>query len=180
MAAAIELRGDCTAQDLRQLAKRAADAAHTRRLLALAEIYDSKARSDAARIGGVGLQTVRDWVLRFNAAGADGLRTGKPPGQTPRLNDAQRQALAAVLETGPLPAVHGVVRWRLIDLMQWVWEEFRLWISKQTLSRELGAMGYRKLSVRPRHHAQDQDAMEAFKKTLPPMWRRSRRQRVSR
>jgi transposase len=112
MAAAIELRGDFTSQDLRRLAKRAQDAGHARRLLALAEIYDGGARSDAARIGGVGLQTVRDWVLRFNAIGADCLKNGKAPGQTPKLNALQRQALAAVLEAGPIPAVHGVVRRR--------------------------------------------------------------------
>jgi len=180
MAAALGLRKDFTAQDLRQQAKRADEAGHARRLLALAEIYDGGARGDAARIGGVGLQTVRDWVLCFNAEGADGLKSGKAPGQTPKLSDAQRKALAAVLETGPISAVHGVVRWRLVDLAQWVWEEFRLSISKQTLSRELRAMGYRKLSARPRHYAQNAEAMETFKKTSQPVWRKSRRRRVSR
>ena len=66
----------------------------------------------------------------------------------------QRQAIADMIERGPIPAVHGVVRWRLIDLAQWIFEEFRITIAKQTLSRELRAMGYRKLSARPRHHAQ--------------------------
>ena len=60
-----------------------------------------------------------------------------------------------VVDAGPIPAIHGVVRWRLIDLIQWIWEEFRITISKQTLSRELRAMDYRKLSARPRHHAQE-------------------------
>jgi hypothetical protein len=115
MAAAISLREDFTSQDLRRLAKGARDGGHARRLLALAEIYDGSARRDAARIGGVGLQTVRDWVLRFNAKGTDGLKDGKAPGQPPKLDDAQRQALAAIIESGPIPAVHGVVRWRLID-----------------------------------------------------------------
>ena len=179
MAAAITLRQDFTSQDLRRLAKRGRDAGHARRLLALAEIYDGGSRGDAARIGGVGLQTVRDWVLRFNSGGAEGLKDGKAPGQTPTLNDAQRQALAAILEAGPVPAVHGVVRWRLMDLAQWVWEEFHLSISKQTLSRELRAMGYRKLSARPRHHAQDTEALETFKKNSPPAWRKLRRKRVS-
>ena len=59
-----------------------------------------------------------------------------------------------MIESGPIPAVHGVVRWRLIDLCQWIFEEFRITVAKQTLSRELRAMGYRKLSARPRHHAQ--------------------------
>ena len=62
------------------------------------------------------------------------------------------------------PAIHGVVRWRLIDLAQWIFEEFRITIAKQTLSRELRAMGYRKLSARPRHHAQAEGVIEDFKK----------------
>lgn len=143
-------------------------------MLALAAIYDGGSRGDAARIGSVGLQTVRDWVLRFNAAGPDRLVDGKAPGQTPKLNDAQRQALARTVESGPVPAVHGVVRWRLIDLAQWVREEFGISIAKQTLSRELRAMGFRKLSARPRHHAQNEHAAEAFKKNSPPSWRTSR------
>ena len=75
------------------------------------------------------------------------------------LSADQRRALAEVVEAGPIPAAHGVVRWRLIDLARWVWDEFALSISKQTLSRELRALGYRKLSARPRHHAQDADAI---------------------
>lgn len=174
MAAAIGLREDFTSQDLRLLARRSRDGGHARRLLALAEIYDGAARHDAARIGGVGLQTIRDWVLRFNARGPDGLMDGKAPGQRPKLNDAQRQALAAIIESGPIPAVHGVVRWRLIDLGQWIFEEFRITIAKQTLSRELRAMGYRKLSARPRHHAQVAGAMDDFKKASPRAWKRLR------
>ena len=54
-----------------------------------------------------------------------------------------------MIESGPIPAVHGVVRWRLIDLAQWIFEEFRITIAKQTLSRELRAMGYRKLCIPP-------------------------------
>jgi hypothetical protein len=69
--------------------------------------------------------------------------------------------------------------WRLVDLAQWVWEEFRIAISAQTVSRELRAMGYRKLSARPRHHAQAEGAIEAFKNTSLPHWRRSRAPRAS-
>jgi len=61
-----------------------------------------------------------------------------------------RQALAAVIASGPTPAIHGVVRWRLIDLCHWLRDEFKVTLAKQTLSRELRAMGYRKLSARPR------------------------------
>ncbi len=79
-----------------------------------------------------------------------------------------------MVESGPIPAVHGVVRWRLTDLAQWIWDEFRISIAKQTLSRELRAMGFRKLSARPRHHAQNEGDAEAFKKTFLPSWRASR------
>jgi len=136
-------------------------------------IYDGGSRSDAAAIGGVGLQTVRDWVLRLNRDGPTGLVNGKAPGKAALLDDAQRERLRQVVDDGPIPAIHGVVRWRLIDLMAWVFEEFRLSISKQTMSRELRAMGLRKLSARPRHHAKSEAAADAFKKRSRPAWTRS-------
>ncbi len=175
MAAAVPLRSDFDAAQLRSLAKRSRDPDQTRRLLALAAIYEGASRTEAAQIGCVTLQIVRDWVLRFNARGPEGLLTGRAPGAPPRLNDQHRQALQAIVDQGPLPAIHGVVRWRLIDLIQWLWEEFRIPISKQTLSRELRAMNYRKLSARPRHHAKNEAAVAAFKKTSRPAWRRSPR-----
>jgi transposase len=177
MAAPIPIRSDFNATLLRKLARESRDPDQIRRVLALAEIYDGGSRSDAARIGGVGLQIVRDWVLRFNAEGPDGLVNGKAPGAPSLLNGHQRQALRQVVEDGPTPAVHGVVRWRLIDLAQWLFEEFRISISKQTLSRELRAMGFRKLSARPRHHVQDEEAVAAFKKAFPPSWTKPPRNR---
>ena len=153
---------------MRRLAKATKDAAQARRLLALSEIYDGGLRSEAARIGGVGLQIVRDWVIRFNAHGPDGLLNRKAPGRTARLNADQQRALAALVESGPIPAVHGVVRWRLRDLAQWIWEEFRIGLSETTVSRELKALGFRKLSARPRHYAQNEAAMEDFKRACPP------------
>jgi transposase len=172
MSAPVPLRPDFDAALLRRLARQSGDPNQTRRLLALAEIYDGGRRSGAARIGGVGLQIVRDWVLRFNAEGCDGLLNGKAPGAPSILDDSQRQALRQVVADGPIPAVHGVVRWRLIDLAQWVFDAFQVSISKQTLSRELRAMGFRKLSARPRHHEQDEEAAAAFKKNFPPSWRK--------
>ena len=171
----IALRPDYDAAQLWALAKATRDAGQSRRLLALAEIYDGGSRTKAARIGGVGLQTLRDWVVRFNARGPDGLINGKAPGNTCKLNDSQRQALVNIVERGPMPAIHGVVRWRLKDLTLWVWEEFQISLSETTLSRELRALGYRKLSTRPRHYAQDPEALELFKKVSPLPWRRSGR-----
>ena len=179
MSAPIPLRQDFDASELRGLARRSKDGPQARRLLALAAIYDGATRTEAAKIGGVGLQIIRDWVLRFNARGPDALVNGKSPGRPSKLNDLQRQAIAEMIERGPIPAVHGVVRWRLIDLAQWIFEEFRITVAKQTLSRELRAMGYRKLSARPRHYAQAQGAIENFKKASQCAWKKSRTQRRS-
>ena len=176
---AIALRADFDATRLRAIARQSRDAAQTRRLLALAAIYDGATRTQAAELGGVTLQIVRDWVVRFNAEGPDGLVNRKAPGQPSKLDDRQRAALVQMLESGPILAAHGVVRWRLVDLCQWIWEEFRISIAKQTLSRELRAMGYRKLSARPRHHAQAEGAIEDFKKASPRAWRRSPKIRAS-
>lgn len=174
MGRAIGLREDFDGSALRRLARASKSAPQARRLLALAEIYDGGQRSDAARIGGVTLQIIRDWVIRFNASGPDGLLDGKAPGKRSILNDAQRRALVEAVERGPLPAVHGVVRWRLIDLVQWLHEEFGVSLDETTVSRELKKLGYVKLTARPHHHAQDDLAMEAFKKgALPPQWQKS-------
>ena len=170
---AIPLRADYDALMTRAAAKQSKDGPQARRLLALAAIYDGATRTEAAQIGGVTVQIVRDWVIKFNTWGPVGLIDRKAPGQRPRLNDVHRAALTAIIESGPTPAVHGVVRWRIVDLCQWLFEEFRVTVSKQTLSRELRGMGYRKLSARPRHHAQRDGAIDDFKKPFPPVWRKS-------
>ena len=175
----VALRGDFKASQLRGLARKTKDGPQARRLLAVAAIYDGATRTEAAKIGGVGLQIIRDWVMRFNARGAAGLLDGKSPGQPSKLNDVQRQAIVRMIESGPIPAIHGVVRWRLIDLAQWIYEEFRITVAKQTLSRELRAMGYRKLSARPRHHAQAEGAIEDFKKSSQRAWMKSRAKKQS-
>ncbi len=120
MPCAIALRADFDAPILRRLARRSKEAAQARRLLALAAIYDGGRPTEAARFGNVTLQIERDWMMRFNAEGPDGLRD-------------QRQAMAAQIDRGTSPAVHGLVRWRLSDLGQWLWEEFCVSVSPQTL-----------------------------------------------
>ena len=173
MGRAIGLREDFDGAALRRLAKGSKDAGQSRRLLALAEIYDGGRRRDAARIGDVGLQVIRDWVLRFNTDGPDGLIDGKATGKPSKLNDAQRQALARIVESGPIPAIHGVVRWRRKDLAHWIFEEFGISLEESSVGRELRALGFRKISARPRHKGQNEFAVEDFKKTSPPNWGRS-------
>ncbi len=130
-------------------------------------IYEDGSRSHAASIGGVGLQIIREWVERFNQHGPDGLKTGKVKGREPSLNDKQRKALVEAVEKGPVSYLDGVVRWRLVDLVQWLWQERRILLSRQVLGRELQAMGYRKLTVRPKHHAQDSQSIEELGKNPP-------------
>ena len=91
MSAPTPLRQDFDAPQLRGLARKTKDGPQARRLLALAAIYDGATRTEAAKIGGVGLQIIRDWVLR-NARGPDGLLDGKSTGQPSKLNDTQRRA----------------------------------------------------------------------------------------
>lgn len=171
----IALRSDFDVTTVRAAARQSKDGAQTRRLLALASIYEGSSRTEAARIGGVTLQIVRDWVVKFNAVGPDGLIDRKAPGKPPLLNAVHRAALVEAIERGPIPAAHGVVRWRIIDLAQMLWDDFSVSVSRPTLSRELRALGYRKLSARPKHHAQDPETIEAFKKgALLPSWTRSK------
>lgn len=155
------------------MAKWSKDADQTRRLLALASIYDGGSRTGAARIGGVGLQIVRDWVVRFNEAGPDGLVNRKAPGAKPSLDAEQKQALSKAVEAGPKPYIDVVVRWRLKDLVHWVHEEFGISMTEGAMSRTLKRMGFAKLTARPQHHRQDVEGLEDFKKTSPYIWVRS-------
>ena len=133
MAAPVPLRLDLDAEGVGALAKGSRDPAQPRRLLALSALYAGGSRSEAALLGGAGLQTVRDRVVAFDAHGPDGLVGGEAPGARPPLNGAQREALRALVEHGPMPAGHGVVRWRLIDLAQILFEDQGVAVCEQTL-----------------------------------------------
>jgi transposase len=141
--------------------------------------YEGASRTEAAKIGGVTVQIIRDWVVRFNAHGPEGLINRKAPGQQARLKGEHRTALARIVESGPVLALHGVVRWRLIDLCRLALAELKVVIAPQTMSRELRKMGFRKLSARPRHHEQAEGAIEDFKKVFPRSLKLSRRRRRS-
>src|SRR6202020_1005688 len=117
MGHAVAVRTDYTADKVRGLAKRVKDAAQARRLLAIAAVLDGASRTAAARIGGMDRQTLRDWVIRFNDQGPDGLFNIPSPSLPPKLNPMHRAFLARIVEEGPIPAIHGVVRWRACDLI---------------------------------------------------------------
>ena len=174
MSARTKLRDDFDAGAVRGLAKASKDAAGTRRLMTVAAIYDGASHLEAARMGGVTPQIIRDWVVRFNARGGEGLIAGHAGGNASKLTADHRLALAKMVEDGPDPAVEGVVRWRLKDLVAWLDRTHGVTLDETTLGRALKGLGYRKLSARPRHHAQDEHAIKDFKKTSRPQLRPSK------
>jgi transposase len=173
MGQAIAVRTDYTAGEVRRFAKQAKDVAQARRLLAIAAVLEGASRADAAKIGGMDRQTLRDWVHRFNDQGADGLINTSSPGAPPKLNATHLAFLARIVEEGPIPAVHGVVRWRACDLIMRVHEEFGISVSDDTIYRALKDLGFSHLSARPKAYKQDPEAVEAFKKTSLHAWRKS-------
>ena len=110
MPAAVSVRTDVSAGELRRLAAGTKNASQSRRLLSIAAVLDGMNRTNAARIGGMDRQTLRDWVHRFNERGPDGLKDAWSKGNPPRLSADQQADLARLVETGPDRAVHGVVR----------------------------------------------------------------------
>jgi transposase len=175
MGTAIAVRTDYSSGEPRRLAVRVKDAGQARRLLAIAAIRDGAWREEAAKIGGMDRQTLRDWVIRFNEQGPGGLINKSSPGAPGKLTAEHKAFLVRLVEEGPIPAVHGVVRWRACDLIMRLYEEFGISVSDDTVYRALKDLGYSHVSARPRAYKQDPEAMAAFKKTFPPAWRRSAR-----
>jgi len=172
MGAAVPItRLDLTAQELRRVAGVEKNGAAARRILALALVLDGVDRKTAAQTCGMDRQTLRDWVHRYNAAGLAGLCNLKPPGRGSKLTAQQRAALAELVERGPDPARHGVVRWRRVDLRDELQRQFGIALHERSVGKVLAKLGYRRLSVRPRHPQADEEAQEAFKKTLPRLSR---------
>jgi transposase len=172
MAAAVELKTDYSADDLRQLAAKARDANQVRRLLALAAIREGKDRDEAARIGAMDRQTLRDWVHAFNSHGPEGLINGKAPGPTPKLSAEQKTEFAAIVEAGPDMEKDGVVRWRCIDLKRVIKERFDVDLDEVSVGRLLKQQGFSHVSARPRHPEQDAETLVAFKKTSQSVWKK--------
>jgi transposase len=165
MPSAVTLREDYSAEELRALARRSKDANQSRRLLSLAAVRDGMDRGSAARIGGMDRQTLRDWVHRFNAGGPEGLIDKWTEGPKPRLSAAQLTELARLVEVGPDRERDGVVRWRRVDLKRVIAERFGVDFHARHVGKILKKLGFSHMSARPRHPAQDERIVEAFKKT---------------
>jgi transposase len=147
----IAVRTDFAAVEVRRLARRAKDSDQVRRLLAIAAVLDGASRAEAAKVGGMDRQTLRDWVIRFNEQGPDGLINVPAPGAP----------------------IDDVVRWRACDLIVRLHEEFGISVSDDTVYRALKDLGFSHVSARPRAYKQDPEAIEAFKKNSTLAWRKS-------
>jgi transposase len=168
----VALREDFDAAQVRTHASRCDDGNQARRLLSIAAVYDGMSRADAARIGGMDRQTLRDWAHRFNEQGPQGLLDRKANGAAPKLTARQLADLAAVVEGGPDPVTDGIVRWRRMDLKVWIEARFGVAYHDRSVSRLLEQLGFSHISARPRHPGQDEAVLEDFKKTSPARWRR--------
>ena len=173
MGSPLALRSDYNADALRRLAKRCRDTRQARRLLSVAAIYDGLNRTEAARVGGMDRQTLRDWVIRFNDEGPDGLADRPRPGGVSRLSDAQLIELKDIVETGPDLEMHGVARWRRIDLAKVIEDRFGVIYSERGISALLARLSFSYMTGRLQHPAQDPQVIEAFKKTLPALSKRT-------
>ncbi|GBQ29297.1 transposase [Gluconacetobacter sacchari DSM 12717] len=163
MGKALSLRADYDAAGLRRLARTTKHAGQSRRLVALAAIYDGASRGAAARLAGTDRQIVRDWVVRFDTDGPDGLVDRHAGGAAPRITPSVLEALAHRIEEGSIAAVHGVTGWRLRDLCAWLHEQHGVSLSESRMSRIVRREGFRLLTARPRHYAQNPEAQDIFR-----------------
>lgn len=165
-------RLDLSAAELRKLAKKQTKPLIVRRMLAIALVLEGVDRQTAARSCGMDRQTLRDWVHHYNAEGIAGLRERRTSGHKSPLGAREKAALSAMIEAGPDPEVHHVVRWRRVDLRDELKTQFGVEVHERTVGKYLAELGYRRLSVRPQHPDSDPVAQEAFKKTSPKRWQK--------
>ena len=174
MAAALEItRTEHSAAALRALSRRYSDGAQVRRILAIAMVLEGRPRTEAADLNGMDRQTLRDWVHRYNRGGVEGLKSRRSPGRAPSLTELQRAELLDLVLAGPDPEIHGVVRWRCVDLRAEVIRRFHIDVHENTIARWLHELGLTRLQPRPVHPQKDPEAEAAFKKTSP-IWLRPR------
>jgi transposase len=156
------------ADSLREHAARVSEAPVARRLLALALVLEGQSRAAAARTCGMDRQTLRDWVIRYNEHGIDGLSDrAHGGGAAPKLSAEEKAQLAGWVRQGPDIAEDGVVRWRLRDLRDRILARLFVAMDERSVGRILKTLTFSHISVRPRHPQADAAAQQAHKKTSP-------------
>jgi transposase len=161
-------RTELSAAELRREAARSRDADAARRMLALALVLEGKSRKEAAESCGMDRQTLRDWVVRYNAEGLTGLSDRISPGPAFRLRPEQLTELSEIVEAGPDPAVDQVVRWRRVDLRRVIRERWGVEFHERTVGKLLHRLGFAKLSVRPKHPQTDPAAQAEWGEKVQP------------
>lgn len=162
---ALDIRKDRTPAVLRKHAKAETDTRVARRILAIANALDGMSREEAARSAGMDRQTLRDWVLRYNEHGIDGLADRWNGGRPPRF-DAQEQAeLMRIVLDGPDPEASGLSAYTLEDLANICEQRFGKRMHPWSLGRLLRRLGFSRQKARPRHPQKDPAAQAAFKKS---------------
>jgi len=160
-------RRDQSAAELRSLARIEVGAVACR-ILTIAHVLDGASRADAAASCGMDRQTLRDWVLRFNADGIEGLANRTSPGRSPALSDGQMAELKKIVLAGPDLVKDGVVRWRCRDLQGLIAQRFGVEVHERTVGKLLRRLGLTRLQPRPHNPKRDEAAQEVFKKTSLP------------
>ncbi len=135
-----------------------------RRLMAVAMLRKGESRSMTAETLGVTVQTLRNWIVRDNTGGPEGLADLPRSGRPPHLGAGERSALASWVETGADADADGVCRWRVIDLRNKVEATCGVSVSPETVRRTLHAMGFSHVSPRPLHPKADPARQEAFRR----------------
>jgi transposase len=150
----LPLRVDDDAATLRELANRCRNCREIRRLLSLAAIDEDMKRTEAARIGGMDRRTLRDWVHWSDEEGPDGLAYRHRSGCPCRLGEAQLAELAEIVEIGPDRELHGVTRWRRVDLQKVIEARFDVVYSARSLPDLLARLSFTRITGRPQYPAQ--------------------------
>ena len=140
-------RTEHTSEDLRKLCGRCSNGAQVRRILAIAMVLEGRGRAEAAELNGMDRQTLRDWVHRYNDGGVQALKSRRQPGRTPALSELQRAELLELVLAGPDPQVHGVIRWRCVDLQAEVSRRFGVKVHENTIGRWLHEFGLTRLGL---------------------------------
>src|SRR3712207_3243163 len=148
MGAAVAIRSDIEAAELRRLARHEKDGRVASRLLGLANGLDGMSRGAAARAAGMDRQTLRDWVIRFNVEGVEGLRDRPRPTW---LTEGQQAAFKAVVRRGPDPERDGVSAWRIVDLCRIAEARFGVAYREGGMLRLVKALDLSWQKTRPRH-----------------------------
>ena len=159
-------RADHTPEELRDLAKRCNNGAQARRLRAIALVMEGCNRQKAAKSENMDRQTLRDWVHRYNESGPEGLLDRPGQGRKVFLDEDQLKAISDWLEKGPDPETDGLVRWRVVDVMNKIQASFGVKYSMDGARRLMRRLGFRHVSPRPLHPKAKPKDQEKFRENF--------------